>query len=74
VLLGVPRSTWLRTWLVDAAMGAINGDDEDLSVVPVVLVVLLIPEPFNLKAQHRSVTNQLEVVQALFAICSWFTT
>jgi hypothetical protein len=63
VLFGIPSSTWLCPRLVDAAMGAINRDDEGLSVVgivdvPIVLVVLLLllPKPLNLTAAGKQKT------------------
>jgi hypothetical protein len=49
VLLGVPSRTWLFAWFVDATVGAINGDDEDLSII----LVIPLPEPFNLAARRQ---------------------
>jgi hypothetical protein len=51
MLLGEPSSTWLGAWLIDATMGAVDGDDEDLLVVGVVLLV--VPEPLNLVASTK---------------------
>jgi hypothetical protein len=69
VLLGVSCSTWLCPWLVDATMGAINGDDEDLSAV---LIVLFVPEPLNLAAKHKSVRNSPNISCDLELVGTYF--
>jgi hypothetical protein len=39
----------LFAWFVDATVGAIDGDDEDLSII----LVICFPEPFNLAAKRQ---------------------
>jgi hypothetical protein len=49
VFLGVPSQTWFFERFVDATVGAINEDDEDLSII----LDICFPEPFNLAARRQ---------------------
>jgi hypothetical protein len=51
VFLQVPSRTWFFfAWFVDATVGAVDGDDEDLFII----CDICFPEPFDLAAKRQS--------------------